>query len=327
MVMSVRPSGSPSVRLSVRPSVRVSVRQFSTLFFNMLWHIELKFCIWLYFTVLHIKFECREFPSSFVGVMSLFELTILEIQFPHFSSTCFDILSWNFAYDFGLLYYRSSSSVVTLRQFLWELCPFWNLQYWKYTVFRTFLLHALTYWAQILHMTLLYCTTDQVWVLSICVNFCGSYAPFGTYNTGNTQFSTLFSNMLWHIELKFCIWLWFTVLQTKLKCRHFASIFVGVMPLLEHRILKIHSFPHFSLTCFDILSWNFAHDFVLLKYRPSSSRQFASIFVGVMPLLELRILEIQFFRTFLLHSWNTVFPHFSLTCLDILSWIFSYDFV
>ena len=145
------------------PSVRVSVRQFSTLFSNMLWHIELKVCIWLCFTVLQIKFKCRQFASSFVGVMPLLELRIKEIHsFPHFSLTCFDILSWNF-----------------------------------------------------LHMTLFYCTTDQVRVSSICVKFCGSE------------------------------------------------------PLLELRILKIHSFPRFSLTCFDILSWNFAHDFILLKYRSS----------------------------------------------------------
>ena len=44
---------------------------------------------------------------------------------------------------FVLLYYRSSLSVINLRQFLWELRPFWNLEYSKYTVFRTFLLHAL----------------------------------------------------------------------------------------------------------------------------------------------------------------------------------------
>ena len=225
----------------------------------MLWHIELKFCIWLCFTVLQIKFECRQLASSFVGVMPLLELRILEIHsFPHFSLTCFDILSWNFAYDFVLLYYRLSSSVVNFRQVLWELCPFWNLEYWKYTVFRTFLLHALTYWAEILDMTfftvlqikferrqfalifdgvmpplelrileihsfphfsltcfdilswnfrydLFYCTTDQVRASSICVNFWWSNAPFGTKNTGNTQFSALFSYMLWHIELKFCI--------------------------------------------------------------------------------------------------------------------------
>ena len=135
-------------------------------------------------------------------------------SFPHFSPTCFDILSWNFAYDSVSPYYRASSSVFNLRRFLWELCPFWNLEYWKYTVFCTFLLHVLTYWAEILYMTLFYYTTDQVWVL---------------------------------------------------------SIFVGVMPLLELRILKTHSFPHFFLAYFDILSWNFAYDFVSLYYRSSLS--------------------------------------------------------
>ena len=292
-------------------------------------------------------------------------------HFPHFSPTCFDIFSWNFAHDFVLLYYRSSSSVVTLRQFLKELCLFVNLEYRLCAVFRTFLLHALTYWAQILHKTLFHRITDQVQVSSIYINFCGSYAPFGTSNTGNTQFSALFSYMFWHIELKVCIWLCFTVLQIMFKCCEFVSIVVGVMPLLELRILKIHSFLHFSLTCFDILSWNFAYDFVSPYYRSRSSvvnlhqflwelcpfwnleywkynvqfsalfsymlwhielkfciwlcftvlqikfkcRQFASILVGVMPLLELRTLEI--------HS----FPHFSFTCFDILSWKFAYDFV
>ena len=138
--------------------------QFSALFSYMLWHIELKFCIWLCFTVLQIKFECCQFALMFVGVMPLLELRILKIQF-----------------------------------------------------------------------------------------------------------SALFSYMLWHIELKFCIWLCFTVLQIKFECRQFALMFVAVMPLLELRILKIHSFPHFSLTCFDILSWNFAYDFVLLYYRSSLS--------------------------------------------------------
>ena len=155
-------------------------------------------------------------------------------SFPHFSPTCFEILSWNFVYHFIMMHVRASSNAIDFRQFLvelcpfltsncykyavfrtfllhaltfraeiwhmtlfyctteqvrvstisvnfcWELCPFWNLEYWKYTVFGTFLLHALTYWAEILHLTLFYCTTDQVSVLSISVNFCRSYAPFGT---------------------------------------------------------------------------------------------------------------------------------------------------
>ena len=235
----------PSVRPGLRPSVRPS--QFSALFSYMLWHIDLKFCVSLYFYARKIKFECHAFPSLFAGVMLLFNFKLkfechpfpslfagvmllfnfklLQIcSFPHFSPTCFDILSsnfvydfvlmyhraslsvvillqfllelclfvnleyskytvfrtfltcfdilsWNFAYHFVLLYYRSSSSVVNLRQILLELCPFWNLEYWKYTVFRTFLLHPLTNWAESLHITLFFCTTDQVWVSSICVYF------------------------------------------------------------------------------------------------------------------------------------------------------------
>ena len=213
--------------------------QFSALFSYILWHIEFKFCIWLCFNIPQSKFECRHFATIFVQVMPLCELGILEIfSFPHFSLTCFDVLSWNFAYDFVLLYYRSSSSVINLRkflwelltlflqhaltywaeilhisyyfvllyyrssssvvnflQFLWELCPFWNLEYWKYTVFRDFLLHALIYWTEILHITLFYCTTDQVWVSSICVFF-RSYASFRTYNTVNTVFCTFLLHAL-----------------------------------------------------------------------------------------------------------------------------------
>ena len=107
--------------LSVHPSVRVSVRQsqFSALFSFMLWRFELKFGMSLSCYEHSIKFECRQFPSSFVGVMPLLELKIQEIhRFPQFSPTCFDILRWNVAYDFILMYYRSSLSVINFRQFL-----------------------------------------------------------------------------------------------------------------------------------------------------------------------------------------------------------------
>ena len=89
--LSVHPSVCPSVRVSVRVSVRQS--QFSALFSFMLRRIELKFSMSLSCYKHSIKFECRQFPSSFVGVMPLLELQILEIHsFPLFSPTCFDIL-------------------------------------------------------------------------------------------------------------------------------------------------------------------------------------------------------------------------------------------
>ena len=65
-----------------------------------------------------------------------------KFSIPYFSLKCFNILSWNFTYDFVLHYYTSSSSVIDSHQFLYELCPFWNLEYWRYTVFRNFLLRA-----------------------------------------------------------------------------------------------------------------------------------------------------------------------------------------
>ena len=164
------PSGSPSVHPSVRP---VSVRPFSALFSYMLWHIELKFCTWLCFSVLQIKFECRHFASIFEGVMPLCELVTLRqylkelclfVNLEYRKYTVFrTFLLHALTYSPEILhmtlfwctmYYRSSFSVVILRQFLKELCLLLNLEYRKYTVFRTFLLHALTYSPEILHMTL-----------------------------------------------------------------------------------------------------------------------------------------------------------------------------
>ena len=98
---------------------------------------------------------CRQWASIFVGVMSLLGLRILEIHsFPHFSPAFFDILSWNFVYHFIFMHVRSSSNAINFRHFLQELCSFLTSNSYKYAVFRTFLLHALTYWVQILYMTL-----------------------------------------------------------------------------------------------------------------------------------------------------------------------------
>ena len=176
------------------------------------------------------------------------ELRILEIHsFPNFSPTCFDILSWNFAYDFVSSYYRSSSSVVNLRQCLWELCPLWNLEYWKYTVFRTFLLHALTYWAEILHMTLFYHTTDQVRVSSILRQCLWELCPFWKLEYWKY---TVFRTFLLH-----ALTYWAEILHMILFHRttdqvRVSSIcinFFKSMPLLELKMMKYTVFRTFLL--------------------------------------------------------------------------------
>ena len=126
--------------------------------------------------------------------------------------------------------------------------------------FPHFLLHALTYWAEILHFTLFYYTTDQV------------------------------------------------------RCCQLPSIFVGVMPLLELRILEIHSFPHFSITCFDISGWNFTYDFVLLYRSSSSVVNFRQFLMELYPFRNVEYWKFTVFRTF-------------LTRFDILSRNFAYDFL
>ena len=92
-------------------------------------------------------------------------------SFLHFSPTCFDILIWNFVYHFIVMHVRSSSNAINFRHFLQELYSFLTSNTYKYAVFRCFLLHALTYWLQILYMTLFKCSTEQVWVSSFCFNF------------------------------------------------------------------------------------------------------------------------------------------------------------
>ena len=152
-------------------------------------------------------------------------------------------------------------------------------------------------------MILFYCTTDQVRVLSICVHFCWSYAPFGMWILKIHSFPHFSLTMLSHIELKFCVSLCFTVLQIKFECCQLLSNFVGVMPLLELRILEIHSFLHFSLTCFDISGWNFTYDFVLLYYRSSSSVvNFLQFLMELYPFRNVEYWKFTVFRTFLLHA-------------------------
>ena len=50
--------------------------------------------------------------------------SVRQSQFSAFSPTCFGILSWNFAYDLGLLFYRSIWSVVNFINLCRTYAPF-----------------------------------------------------------------------------------------------------------------------------------------------------------------------------------------------------------
>ena len=171
------------------------------------------------------------------------------------------------------MYYRSNLSVITLRQILEELFLFVNLENRKYTVFCTFLLYALTHWAEILNMTLVWCTTEQVRVLSLCINF---YTP-------------VFRRVvLWYGDVR-------------------PSVRVSVCPTLRPTLRPSGSpsarFPHFTPTCFYILSWNFAFDFVLMFYRSSSSVvTLSQILKELCLFVNSEYRKCAVFHTFLLHA-------------------------
>ena len=207
----------------------------------MLWHIELKFCIRLCFIVLQIKCKCGDFSSidqtlhQFANLLPNWTLLPFLTLLPNFGGFHRTLQRVRLA-NRGRLLLRTPGPV----PFGTCICSF---------------VETILSWT------------------------CHVYGPY--------EFRTSLGTSI-------------------LLC-------MGVMLLLELRILEIHSFQHFFHTYFDILSWNFEYDFVLLF--TFECHQFASIFVGVMPVLGLTILEI--------HS----FPHFSPTCFDILSWNFSYDFL
>ena len=231
--------------------------------------------------------------------MPLLELKILEIHsFPQFSPTCFDILSWNFAYDFILQF---------------ECCQFLSI------LIGVMPLLGL----KILEIQFSAVFSDMLWhtALKFCIRLCGTVLqikferhqfpsifvgvmPLLELKILEIQFSAVFSYMLWHIELKFCIWLYFTVLQIKFECRQFLSILIGVMPLLGLKILEIQFSAVFSDMLWQIeLKFCIWLCFIVLQIK-LKCRRFASIFVGVMPLLKLRIPEIHFFPFFSDMLWQ-----------------------
>ena len=133
----IRPSSDGTyfgMVMSVRPGLRQS--QLSALFSYMLWHIaeilHATFFLWTFDQV-----RMSSVSVSCLGVMPLLELKILEIhsfpQFLRYALTYWAFRTlllhaltycWNFACHFLLMNIRSSSSVVSFRQFFRSYAPF-----------------------------------------------------------------------------------------------------------------------------------------------------------------------------------------------------------
>ena len=150
---------------------------FSEFFSDMLWHIELNVCIWLRFTALKTKFECHQFSTIFVGVMSPLELRILEIQIFH-TSLLQALIYW--AEIWYMVFILWTSDHVWLSWIFVSFCRSYAL--FELTVLEMHIVPQCspTYMLWHIEQTLFYCTTDQILVSSICINFCRSYAPFRT---------------------------------------------------------------------------------------------------------------------------------------------------
>ena len=152
-------------------------------------------------------------------------------------SVCLSVVNFNLRYNIWTV--RDRDFIFACILHLW--CPFkWHQGQWPCDL-------TLTLKLKIAFSTLLprgaYCSVSQSppWFLyarlqtgRMMVWWCPSRSP--SVRLSVCPFFALFSYMLWHIELKFCTWLCFNVLRIKFECRHFASIFEGVMPLCELRI-------------------------------------------------------------------------------------------
>ena len=223
------------------------------------WHILLRFCICPYFHEPKIKFECCQFALIFVGVMPLFELGIFAMHsFPYFSPSCFDILSWNLVYDFHLFTSDQVWVLLFCVNFCMSYAPF---RTWIIVNIRTFLLHTLTYRAEILHMTFFFklrCP-HQVWVSPLRIFF--SHPPVKPEGTlglhsvcppvslsvcSSHSFSGLFFAMLSHIWMKVGSKLLYEELQIKFDFLHGWHTFSWVIALCSKFVFR--TFLHSAFT-------------------------------------------------------------------------------
>ena len=110
------------------PSVRPSVGR-RPYFLDFALSCEEKFAYDFVLLYYRSNSSVVDFRQSLHELCLFVTKNIGKTQFSHFVPTCFDILSWHFAYVFVRIRYRSSSSVVTFATLLEESCLFLNMKH------------------------------------------------------------------------------------------------------------------------------------------------------------------------------------------------------
>ena len=108
--------------------------KFSGLFLDVLWYIDLIFGMRLYLDVFKLEFRSGRMifsplPTKSKGTLGLHSVrlsgcpSVQQISFPHFFSSCLQMLIWYLVYCFTMISYRSSSNFVLVRGSFAELWP------------------------------------------------------------------------------------------------------------------------------------------------------------------------------------------------------------
>ena len=137
---------------------------------------------------------------------------------------------------------------------------------------------------------------------SVCPSVCPSVRPSVSQSVHSVSVHSVFRTFLgrpfrywleiWYMDLSWHntdqVWLW-------LRLTYF---YLSYCPLLKFRL------PDFSLSSFDILSWNFIYEFVKTWYvgQVRLESRLTYFYMSYCPLLKFR------------------FPDFSLSSFDILTW-------
>jgi hypothetical protein len=103
------------------------IKQMLSLFFAMLWDIDLIFGMWVYDDKLQIKFTFRSGPMIFgrviaLGLWNLAKYLVVTTVF----SLCLKILTWFLVYECIMMSYRSTLKFILVEWFLVNYAYYWG---------------------------------------------------------------------------------------------------------------------------------------------------------------------------------------------------------